>query len=193
MEQANTKEIIATDEFENLKIIAKPNLKTLGPRLRGDAPKVMKHLTEADGSEIKSILDAEGSYSVEVDGKSIELGVDDILFETELPENLVSADFDSGNVFINTEVTEEILSEAMSRELIRRVQDMRKDLDLDVEANIHVFVECDEGFKELIKPFFDFISNEVRAEKLSFEAQEGDYTKEWKIEDENLKITIKKT
>jgi isoleucyl-tRNA synthetase len=193
MEQANTKEIIATDEFENLKIIAKPNLKTLGPRLRGDAPKVMKHLTEADGSEIKAVLDAEGSYSVEVDDRTIELGVDDILFETELPENLVSADFDSGNVFINTEVTEEILSEAMSRELIRRVQDMRKDLDLDVEANIQVFVECDEGFKELIKPFFDFISNEVRAEQLSFEAQEGDYTKEWKIEDENLKITIKKT
>jgi isoleucyl-tRNA synthetase len=193
MEQANTKEIIATDEFENLKIIAKPNLKTLGPRLRGDAPKVMKHLTEADGSEIKAILDEEGSYSVEVDDRNIELGVDDILFETELPENLVSADFDSGNVFINTEVTEEILSEAMSRELIRRVQDMRKDLDLDVEANIQVFVECDEGFKELIKPFFDFISNEIRAEKLSFEAQEGDYTKEWKIEDENLKITIKKT
>ncbi len=193
MEQANTKEIISTDEFENLKIIAKPNLKTLGPRLRGDAPKVMKHLTEADGSEIKSILDTEGTYSVEVDDKTIELGADDILFETELPENLVSADFDSGNVFINTEVTEEILSEAMSRELIRRVQDMRKDLDLDVEANIQVFVECDESFKELIKPFFDFISNEVRAEKLSFEAQEGDYTKEWKIEDENLKITIKKT
>lgn len=193
MEQANTKEIIATDEFENLKIIAKPNLKTLGPRLRGDAPKVMKHLTEADGSEIKAILDTEGMYSVDVDGRSIELGADDVLFETELPENLVSADFDSGNVFINTEVTEEILSEAMSRELIRRVQDMRKDLDLDVEANIQVFVECDEGFKELVKPFFDFISNEVRAEKLSFEAQEGDYTKDWKIEDENLKITIKKT
>ena len=193
MEQANTKEIIATDEFENLKIIAKPNLKTLGPRLRGDAPKVKKHLEEADGLEIKSILEDNGNYSAEIDDKTIELGVDDILFETELPENLVSADFDSGNVFINTEVTEEILSEAMSRELIRRVQDMRKDLDLDVEANIQVFVECDEGFKELIKPFFDFISNEVRAEKLSFEAQEGDYTKEWKIEDENLKITIKKT
>ena len=81
----------------------------------------------------------------------------------------------------------------MSRELIRRIQDMRKDLDLDVEANIHVFIECDQGFKELIEPFYDFISNEVRAEKMLFEAQEGDYTKEWKIEDENLRITIKKT
>jgi isoleucyl-tRNA synthetase len=193
MEQANTKEIITTDEFENLKIIAKPNLKTLGPKLRGDAPKVMKHLAEANGEQIKVTLDTEGIYSVEIDDKTIELGVDDILFETELPENLVSADFDSGNVFINTKITEEILSEAMSRELIRRIQDMRKDLDLDVEANIQVFVECDEGFKELIEPFLDFISNEVRAEKLIFEAQEGDYTKEWKIEDENLKITIKKT
>jgi len=193
MEQANTKEITATDEFENLKIIVKPNLKTLGPKLRGDAPKVMKHLAEADGAEIKVILDTEGVYSVEVDNKSIKLGVDDILFETELPENLVSADFDSGNVFINTKITDEILSEAMSRELIRRIQDMRKDLDLDVEANIQVFVECDEGFKELIEPFLDFISNEVRAEKLSFEVQEGDYRKEWKIEDENLRITIKKT
>ncbi len=192
MEQANAKEIISTDEFENLKIIAKPNLKTLGPKLRGDAPKVMQKLEDADGAEIKEKLDTEGMYSIEIDDKIIELGVDDILFETELPENLVSADFDSGNVFINTEVTEEILSEAMSRELIRRIQDMRKDLDLDVEANIFVFVECDEGFKQLIEPFFDFISNEVRAEKMAFEAQEGDYIKEWKIEDENLKITIKK-
>ncbi|MBI5679300.1 MAG: isoleucine--tRNA ligase [Methanobacterium sp.] len=193
MEQANTKDIIATDEFENLKIIAKPNLKTLGPKLRGDAPKVMQKLDEADGAQIKEELNAKGVYSVLVDTKTIELGEEDILFETELPENLVSADFNMGNVFLNTEVTDEILSEAMSRELIRRIQDMRKDLDLDVEANIHVFIECDHGFEELIDPFFDFISHEVRAEKMAFKHEEGDYTKEWKIEDENLKITIKKT
>ncbi len=191
VEQANTKTIQATDRFENLKIIAKPNLKTLGPKLRGDAPKVMQKLSEADGAQIKNELDGEGIFTVELDEKSIELGIDDILFETELPENLVSADFKSGNVFLDTEVTDEILSEAMSRELIRRIQDMRKDLDLDVEANIQVFIECDQGFKQLIEPFYDFISNEVRAEKLLFEAREGDYGKEWKIEDENLKITIK--
>ncbi len=191
MEQANTKEIIATDEFENLKIIAKPNLKTLGPKLRGDAPKVMQKLSKTDGAQIKEELDKNGTYKVNIDEKDIALGTDDIIFETELPENLVSADFNSGNVFLNTEITEEILSEAMSRELIRRIQDMRKDLDLDVEANIQVFIECDKGFKQLIEPFHDFVSHEVRAQKMLFEAQEGDYTKEWKIEDENLKITIK--
>jgi len=108
MEQANTKEIIATDEFENLKIIAKPNLKTLGPKLRGDAPKVMQKLAEADGAQVKDELDKNEVYNVRIDEKSIELGIDDILFETELPENLVSADFNSGNVFLNTEITDEI-------------------------------------------------------------------------------------
>ncbi|MGZ7134566.1 MAG: isoleucine--tRNA ligase [Methanobacterium sp.] len=192
MEQANTKKIEVTDEFKNLKIIAKPNLKTLGPKLRGDAPKVKQKLEEEDGAKIKSDLESAGIYEVEFGDKTIELRKDDIIFETELPENLVSADFDSGSVFIDTELTDEILSEAMSRELIRRIQDMRKDLDLDVEANILVFIESDEGFKNLIEPFLDFISHEVRAKELSFDFQEGDYTKAWKIEDENLKISINK-
>ncbi|MGZ7046721.1 MAG: isoleucine--tRNA ligase [Methanobacterium sp.] len=192
MGQANTKKIEVTDEFKNLKIIAKPNLKTLGPKLRGDAPKVKQKLEEEDGAKIKSDLESAGIYEVEFGDKTIELRKDDIIFETELPENLVSADFDSGSVFIDTELTDEILSEAMSRELIRRIQDMRKDLDLDVEANILVFIESDEGFKNLIEPFLDFISHEVRAKELSFDFQEGDYTKAWKIEDENLKISINK-
>jgi isoleucyl-tRNA synthetase len=152
----------------------------------------MEILAKGDGAKIKHNLDNEGFYKVKIENKTIELGKEDIIFETELPENLVSADFNSGSVFINTELTEEILSEAMSRELIRRIQDMRKDLDLDVEAKIFVFIECDEGFINLIKPYMDFLSNEVRAQKLSFDFQKGDYTKEWKIEDENLKITINK-
>lgn len=193
MEQANTKKIEFSDEFENLKIIARPNLKTLGPKLRGDAPKVIQKLAEADGAKIKADLDNEGVYKVELGDKIIELEENDIIFETELPENLVSADLNSGNVFLDTELTDEILSEAMSRELIRRIQDMRKDLSLDVEANIFVSVGCDEGFKNLILPFMDFISHEVRAREVSFDFQEGDYTKDWKIEDENLKIAINKT
>ncbi len=193
IEQANTKKIEVTDQFKHLKIIAKPNLKILGPKLRGDAPKVMHELAAADGWQIKSKLEAEGVYKVEIDDKIIELDQNEIIFETELPENLVSADFSSGNVFLNTELTDEILSEAMSRELIRRIQDMRKDLDLDVEANISVSIECDDGFKDLISPFLEFIAHEVRARELFFQFNNGEYTKEWKIEDENLKITINKS
>jgi isoleucyl-tRNA synthetase len=192
MEQANTKTVVSSNKFENLTVKALPNMKTLGPKLRQDVPKVASKLAEADGDEIIRKLDSEGCFIVEFDDKTIELDVEDIVFETELPENIASSDFDGGNVFIDTELTPEILSEAMSRELIRRIQDMRKDLDLDVEANVEVVLECSQDFKHLIENFTEFISHEVRATNFYFGSKKGDYTKDWKIEDYQLKITINK-
>ena len=81
----------------------------------------------------------------------------------------------------------------MARELIRRIQDMRKDLDLNVEANIMVTVECSDEFKDAVSPHADYISNEVRTNDLKFDviSSEEGYTKDWKIEEEQVKIFIK--
>ena len=190
MEQANTKDVISSDKFENLTINAFPNMKTLGPKLRQDVPKVASKLSRADGNEIIRKLGSEGVYIVEYEDKRVTLESEDIVFETELPDNIGSSDFEGGNVFIDTKLTPEILSEAMARELIRRVQDMRKDLDLDVEANIEVYVECSDDFQELIENFMNYISHEVRAEKFQFGIETGDYAKDWKIEDHNVRISI---
>ena len=193
MEQANTKDVLSSSKFEDVTIHAGPNMKTLGPKLRGDVPKVASKLAEADGAAILEKLESEGVYKVELEDKTIELAQDDIVFETELPENIASSEFDGGSIFINTELTEEILSEAMARELIRRIQDMRKDLDLDVEANIEVSVDCSSKFRGLIENFIDFISHEVRADKLVFGIENEDYTKQWKIEDEDVNVNIKES
>lgn len=192
MEQANTKKVLSSDVFENLKVNASPNMKTLGPKLRQDVPKVAAKLETVDGDQIIEKLESYGVYTVEFDDKKVELSAEDIILETELPENISSSDFNGGNVFIDTELTPEILSEAMARELIRRVQDMRKDLDLDVEANIDVFLECDPEFQNLIENFIDFISHEVRANTFNLHYEMGDYNKEWQIEDYNIKIALKK-
>jgi len=190
IDQANTKKLDVTLEFERMKINAKPNPKTLGPRLRGDMPLAMKKLQETDGLEIKSILEQEGSYKLKIKDKEIQLGKEDIIFETELPEDIVTAKFDGGSVFVDTELTHEILSEAMARELIRRIQDMRKDLDLDVEAHINVDIKCSNKFKRLVEPHEEFIKNEVRAKTLSFKGEKIGYVKKWKISDEKLTISI---
>jgi isoleucyl-tRNA synthetase len=192
MEQANTKTLLTSTEFEDLKINAQPNMKTLGPKLRGDVPKVAKKLESIDGYKIREELESKGTFNVQLDDRLVELTLKDIVFDTELPDGVVSADFNGGSVFINTTITNEILSEAMSRELIRRIQDMRKDLDLDVEANIHVFIQCSADFKDLIHGFQDFISHEVRAETFEFAEDKGDYNKKWKIEDEEISVSIKK-
>lgn len=85
----------------------------------------------------------------------------------------------------------------MARELIRRVQDMRKDLDLDVEANIDAVVSTSSEFKELILPQSEFIVNEIRARSLitsdGKECLDGEdvYTKDWDIEGEDVCISIR--
>ena len=191
MEQANTKELVSSNYFEDIKINAKPNLKTLGPKLRGDVPKVAVKLAEVDGADVVKALESDDQYELTIENQLIVLNSEDITFETELPENIVTADFEGGSVFVDTELTLEILSESMARELIRRIQDMRKDIDLDVESNIQVFLECSKQFRELIKTFLGFISHEVRAEKFIFSSSESGYTKEWNIEDEEITITIK--
>lgn len=196
-DQSNTKEVLTAAEFENLSFNAKPNLKTLGPRLKGDMGIVKKYLEEADGNLIKNELDDTGKFTVEADGKSFELDDGDILFDTELPDDFVSSEFEFGNVFVNTNVTTEIKQEAMARELIRRVQDMRKDLDLDVEANIDAVVSASSEFKELILPQSEFIVNEIRARSLitsdGKECLDGEdvYTKDWDIEGEDVCISIR--
>ncbi|MGP8022817.1 MAG: isoleucine--tRNA ligase [Methanobacterium sp.] len=191
MEQANTKELVSSNYFEDIKINAKPNLKTLGPKLRGDVPKVAAKLAEVDGADVVKALESDDKYEVIIEDQLILLNSEDITFETELPENIVTADFEGGSVFVDTELTLEILSESMARELIRRIQDMRKDIDLDVESNIQVFLVCSKQFRELIKTFLGFISHEVRAEKFIFSPSESGYTKKWNIEDEEIIITIK--
>lgn len=191
IEQANTKELISSNSYADLRIKAKPNLKTLGPKLRGDVPQVASKLAEVDGADIIRLIESEGVYGVQIENKTIPLTNNDLIFETELPDNIVTAEFDGGSVFVNTELTKEILSESMARELIRRIQDMRKDLDLDVEANIQVFVDCSVQFRDLIKNFLGFITHEVRADKFVFGKYSDSYSKEWIIEDEKLVITIK--
>ena len=212
-DQSNTKEVLTSKEFEELSFIAKPNLKTLGPKLKGDLAIVKNYLTSADGNQIKEDLKNNGMITVvgndrQGNEKSIELSSEDVLFDSELPDDFVSSEFEYGNVFVNTKVTPEILSEAMARELIRRIQDMRKDMDLDVEENINVTVNCSNEFKDTINSQSDFISHEVRAStfilnsvdecKLSNSISSLDddisseYTKQWKIEDEEIVVKITK-
>lgn len=205
-DQSNTKNIITSKEFKNLKFIPKPNLKTLGPKLRQDMGLVKKFLEESDGNKIKSDLEDNGNIEIKItdqnnEEKLIELSCEDILFDRELPSDIVSAEFDEGTVFVNTQITPEIFSESMSRELIRRIQDMRKDMDLDVEANIDVTVQSSNEFENLFSNQINLIVNEIRANNLLFDNIDDNiknkdlknnvYIKDWKIEDEDIKILIK--
>ncbi|WP_290900289.1 isoleucine--tRNA ligase, partial [Ferroglobus sp.] len=182
LNQSNVKEIEFVNEFEK-DVVVKPNFKKLGAKLREKMKDFMNYLNSLSKEEMKRIY--ERGY-VEFDGEKIER--DYLEFEFKVPENYSYEEFSRGVVYVYTEIDEELKREAYARELVRRIQEMRKELDLNVEEFIVVTLEFDE---ELVKGFEDYIKTETRAKELIFGKAEG-YVKEWDIEGERAKIGIKR-
>ncbi|AGI47515.1 isoleucyl-tRNA synthetase [Thermoplasmatales archaeon BRNA1] len=102
--------------------------------------------------------------------------------------------FDEGELFIDFEVTPEIEAEGYSRELIRRIQQMRKEMKLNVEDFIVCDVKAEDHLVELFRMWMDHICTEVRSKKIEFsEAPEGDSVKEWDITGKNIVIGVSKS
>jgi isoleucyl-tRNA synthetase len=115
-------------------------------------------------------------------------------FEETLPDMVASAQFSGGVVYVDATLNREIESEGFAREVIRRVQDMRKELDLAVDENIKVIIEIeDERVVDLVLDHENFISREVRAKVqiigLDVDA-EGDLVKDWDVEGISMHIGI---
>ena len=182
LNQSNVKEIEFVNEFEK-DVVVKPNFKKLGAKLREKMKDFMNYLNSLSKEEMKQIY--ERGY-VEFDGEKIER--DYLEFEFKVPENYSYEEFSRGVVYVYTEIDEELKREAYARELVRRIQEMRKELDLNVEEFIVVTLEFDE---ELVKGFEDYIKTETRAKELIFGKAEG-YVREWDIEGERAKIGIKR-
>lgn len=157
-------------------VVLKPDFKKIGPILKGKAKDFAEFLSKI--SELPEEIEFEG----------VKISRDWIIVEEKLPSNYVSADFSKGRVYLNIELDESLLREAFAREFVRRIQYMRKELDLRVEEFIETFIEADP---KLVEGWIDYIKNETRSAKLSFQKAEG-YVKEWEIEDLKVNIGIRK-
>jgi len=131
------------------------------------------------------LLQQTNTKSVEIIQKEDETAIID-------GKDFVSADFDKGRLYLDLEVTEEIVAEGYAREMIRRIQQMRKDLNLNVDEFITVFINVGDII-DYIKKSEDYIANEVRAGKILYNmTNEADFVKEWNIQDHKVNIGIKR-
>ncbi|HOO54083.1 MAG TPA: class I tRNA ligase family protein [Methanothrix sp.] len=189
--QTNCKRVMVMSVGEKppMDIALNPVPKKIGPVFKGDAQKVIAALKEADPAKVKEGLDAGdcmvGGYAI---------GSEMVEFLEKIPENLVAADFSSGTVYVDVTLTEELKAEGYAREIIRRVQDMRKELDLRVEEKIEASVRVkDEEVLKLVERLKDHIASEVRAMRLEMgSALEvgGALVKDWSVEDVEMTIGI---
>ena len=117
-----------------------------------------------------------------------------VTFREVCPDFAVFEDFDEGMVYLDLTTDDNILGEGYAREVIRRVQEMRKEMDLKVEERIDVVLDIeDDDVVSYLAPFNDLIKEEVRAQVLNFAKVGSDgYSKEWEIQKVSVGIGIKR-
>ncbi|ADI74739.1 isoleucyl-tRNA synthetase [Methanohalobium evestigatum Z-7303] len=198
MDQTNAKDIELLDpdeEWSELGLEAIPDPSAIGPVFKKNAGEVINAIKSSNPSELKESIDNYGKFSVSLSDSSAATVTSDMVnFQRTLPDTVASAEFEGGIVYVDATLTSEIESEGFAREVIRRVQDMRKELDLSVEENIKSLIKIDdERVAELVKNMETYISKEVRADTLVIGTDistDGEYVKDWNVEGIPMEIAI---
>ena len=182
--QTNSKEVtvMAVGGKPPMEVALNPVPKKIGPAFKGDAQKVIAALKEADPAMVKAGIEAgEGKVGAYV------ILPEMVEFIEKVPENLVAAEFSSGTVYVDVTLTPELKAEGYGREVIRRIQEMRKELDLRVDEKIVAAVRVeDEEVLRLVEAMRGHIAGEVRARRLELGSDlevRGSLVKDWSVED----------
>ncbi|CAD5243289.1 isoleucine--tRNA ligase [Thermococcus camini] len=170
-DQLNAKEVVVGKVEREL--VIKPNFAKVGPEFKGDARLVIAWI----GEHGRELYEA-GEMDVELEGKTFHLTKEHLSIEEKLPDFFVAEDFEGGRVFIDKTLTRELLAEGLAREFVRRIQEMRKRLDLDVNDRIVVTIETSEENRELLSENLNYVKKETRATEVIFGEAKG-YVVEW--------------
>ena len=176
LEQTNSKKIVLKKMKLKYKLV--PNYKNIGPKFKQNAEKVIKLLEKIDGKILHDALE-KGEFKID----NFVITKEDVDFELLPPENYDFVSSEIGNVFVNKKIDKELKKEAYTREVVRRIQQMRKEMDLNIEDYIKTSLKCSFDIDE------DYIKIETRSKVLESKEGKG-YHKKWKIDSEDVEIWI---
>ncbi len=191
-EELNVKQVIFTDDVrEFTSYTFKPQLKTVGPKYGKQLNHIRQALTEMNGNEAMDTLNEKGVLTFEFDGVSVELTKDDLLIDTAQKEGYVSEGDGAVTVVLDTNLSDELIEEGFVRELISKVQTMRKEAGFQVTDHIRVYSGENEKIEKILKAHGDDVKTEVLAEDICFDRMAG-YTKEWNINGEAVRLGVER-
>lgn len=166
--EINVKQVeYLTDASGLLKKSAKANFKTLGSKLGKDMKEVAARIAGLSNEDINA-LEKTGSLSIAVDDKTYEISPEDMLVSTEDLPGLKTASDGELTVALDLALSEELLAEGTARDLVNRIQNLRKELDLNITDRIRVAIEQHPAVVAAVTQFGDYIRGEVLAEELAW-------------------------
>jgi isoleucyl-tRNA synthetase len=175
-ERANARTVKAVSgSWDRVLWTAVPVMKAIGRQFGRDGPKVKAFIEGADGTLLKAALLKDGEVAMEKDGFAAKLTEEHMTFEERMPENVFSSPMGDGSmVYVDVTLTPELEAEGYAREVIRRIQEMRKQAGLAVDAKIRCeAVIEDDRVAELVDTKHALIAEEVRASCLKIRTPEG--------------------
>ena len=191
-EEINVKQIVFDRNTEQyMKKQVKPNYGVLGPRLKGKAKQVFAALNTMNPENLYQQLKEKGSVKISVDDEDIVLTMDDFELVEQEKNHIARTETGDAILLLDTELTEELQAEGFAREIVRRIQSMRKKLDLDVEKHIISSVHVSEEKQKLLAKWKSYIKDETRSKKLFFtEKPDGKLVKTWDVDGVHVSIGI---
>lgn len=192
-DELNTKKVVFTADTASFTSYSfKPQLKTVGPKYGKRLGGIRQVLSALDGNKAMDELKSDGSLKFDIEGTEIMLLESDLLIETAQMEGYVSEQDGEITVVLDTKLTPELIEEGFVRELISKIQTMRKEAGFEVTDKIVIYVSDNEQIEGIFKSNTDIIKSEVLAVDI-VSGSTGGYVKEWNINGETATLGVEKT
>ena len=191
-DELNVKAVEFKDDVEEFVSYSfKPQLKTVGPKYGKLLGKIKEALASLDGHAAMKSLNETGSVDFDFDGEKVSLGREDLLIETAKNDDFVTEADNKTTVVLDIRLDEALIEEGFVRELISKIQTMRKEAGFEVVDHIVLSQTGNERIAEIIKKNEAVIKNDTLADEIVYNNVEG-YTKDWNLNGENTSLGVSK-
>ena len=191
-DELNVKNIAFTEDVRAFTSYSfKPQLRTVGPKYGKLLGGIRKYLGEVDGNNAMDELRATGSIKFDVNGSEVVLSEEDLLIDTAQTTGYVSQQNGDLTVVLDTNLTPELVEEGFVRELVSKIQTMRKEAGFEVQDHIDVYESGNDRIRGIMQKFEEELKKEVLAESISYDETDG-YVKEWTVNGEKVTLGVKK-
>ena len=191
-DELNVKAVSFTDDVRAFTTYSfRPQLKTVGPKYGKSLNGIRAYLSEADGNAAMDELKEKGSLTFDVNGVSVVLSEGDLLIDMAQTEGYVSDGDNEITVVLDTRLTPELIEEGFIREIISKIQTMRKEAGFEVMDKITVYCQGNDKIAELLTSHRETILSEVLALEVRLGETKG-YVKDWSINGEEVTLGVER-
>ena len=191
-DELNVKKVTFTDDVRDFSSYSfKPQLKTVGPKFGKQVGEIRNALAAVDGNAAMDELNATGTLKLNLASGEVALEKDDLLIEVAQKEGYVTEADNKITVVLDTNLTEELLEEGFVREIISKIQTMRKEAGFEVMDRITIYAKGNNKVEDILNRNKDAILNDVLADEVVTGSTEG-YEKAWNINGEEVTLAVKK-